>query len=378
MSIKIGNDVKNQGQAPAMITGLDENKPAAGQKGRLYYSTNTNTIYLDNGTAWVVFIVSAGGTINVSDKYLPVANGANTLVNSNLYQESGSIALNNNNVSKGKFSITDNATRLILGVVNVSTAGDDTTSEIRFYGYDGTTINPLGQVYQTNNNQVTTNSFPNSLNLKAFLPSGKIVFIVGGNTSANIKGFINNAGNWIIGGLNDSGLNGKMQITGKLDVYSTDGIEINNLNVDYPEKIVLNLGGLRQIYEPPGGNFQISDWAGNTITLNGNAGVSINVTDQFIVNASGYSIFNSAYFQVTSNFSIFLSSINIGNGNDPDPCAKLQIDSSTQGFLMPRMSTLEINSITNPLEGLQVFNTTLHQPCFFDGTGWRKVSHSSM
>ena len=58
--------------------------------------------------------------------------------------------------------------------------------------------------------------------------------------------------------------------------------------------------------------------------------------------------------------------------------AILQADSTTQGFLAPRMTTAQINAITSPAEGLQVYNTDLHVICFYDGTAWKKVSHSNM
>lgn len=45
--------------------------------------------------------------------------------------------------------------------------------------------------------------------------------------------------------------------------------------------------------------------------------------------------------------------------------------------LLP-MTTSEINSIVNPIIGTVVYNTTLGVPCFYDPTGWRKMSHSSM
>ena len=58
--------------------------------------------------------------------------------------------------------------------------------------------------------------------------------------------------------------------------------------------------------------------------------------------------------------------------------AILQADSTTQGFLAPRMTTAQILAITSPAEGLQVYNTDLHVICFYDGTTWKKVSHSHM
>jgi hypothetical protein len=58
--------------------------------------------------------------------------------------------------------------------------------------------------------------------------------------------------------------------------------------------------------------------------------------------------------------------------------AILQADSTTKGFLMPRMTTAQVNAIVSPANGLMVYNTDLAQPCFYDGTGWRKVTHTNM
>jgi hypothetical protein len=66
------------------------------------------------------------------------------------------------------------------------------------------------------------------------------------------------------------------------------------------------------------------------------------------------------------------------NTSTPQASAILQSDSVTQGFLMPRMTTTQINAIVSPANGLEVYNTTLLQPCFYDGIAWRKVTHSTM
>jgi hypothetical protein len=58
--------------------------------------------------------------------------------------------------------------------------------------------------------------------------------------------------------------------------------------------------------------------------------------------------------------------------------AILQADSTTKGFLPPRMTTTQINAIVSPANGLEVYNTTLACPCFYDGIAWRKVSHTTM
>jgi hypothetical protein len=76
---------------------------------------------------------------------------------------------------------------------------------------------------------------------------------------------------------------------------------------------------------------------------------------------------------------IVKSTGNVGIGTDsPAASAILDITSTTQGVLFPRLTTEQINAISSPANGLTVYNTTLSVLCFYDGTGWRKVSHSSM
>jgi hypothetical protein len=50
--------------------------------------------------------------------------------------------------------------------------------------------------------------------------------------------------------------------------------------------------------------------------------------------------------------------------------AKLQIDSTTQGFLPPRMTTTQKNAIATPAAGLIVYDTTLNVLTYYNGTTW--------
>jgi hypothetical protein len=54
----------------------------------------------------------------------------------------------------------------------------------------------------------------------------------------------------------------------------------------------------------------------------------------------------------------------------PAPSAVFEVKSSSKGFLPPRLTTVQIKAITLPEEGLMVYNTTYHKPCFFDGYNW--------
>jgi hypothetical protein len=50
--------------------------------------------------------------------------------------------------------------------------------------------------------------------------------------------------------------------------------------------------------------------------------------------------------------------------------AAVHIDSTQQGFLLPRMITSEMNAIPSPAEGLMVYTTDNHQWMGYDGSGW--------
>jgi hypothetical protein len=86
---------------------------------------------------------------------------------------------------------------------------------------------------------------------------------------------------------------------------------------------------------------------------------------------------NYALFIDSPAKSYFQGSIGIGT-TTPAASALLDITSTTQGVLFPRLTTTQINAITSPANGLTVYNTTLAVLCFYDGTGWKKVLHSAM
>jgi len=66
----------------------------------------------------------------------------------------------------------------------------------------------------------------------------------------------------------------------------------------------------------------------------------------------------------------------IGNPtkNDRNPPAILALNSTTLGFLPPRMSTEEREHILNPVPGLVVFDTTSESLCFYKTSGWLCLS----
>ena len=60
-------------------------------------------------------------------------------------------------------------------------------------------------------------------------------------------------------------------------------------------------------------------------------------------------------------------------GDSPDSSAMLDVQSSSKGVLIPRMSTSDRTSISDPADGLLVYDTTLNAPCHYTGLVWQCV-----
>ncbi len=58
----------------------------------------------------------------------------------------------------------------------------------------------------------------------------------------------------------------------------------------------------------------------------------------------------------------------------PDPSAMLDVRSSDKGFLPPRMTTAQMNSIVAPVAGLLVYNTSVNALYWYDGTNWQQFN----
>ena len=59
-----------------------------------------------------------------------------------------------------------------------------------------------------------------------------------------------------------------------------------------------------------------------------------------------------------------------GLGGSHQSSALLDVNSTTQGFLLPRMTTTQRNAISSPATGLEIFNTTTGRKEYYNGTYW--------
>lgn len=83
-------------------------------------------------------------------------------------------------------------------------------------------------------------------------------------------------------------------------------------------------------------------------------------------------------FCLLSSSVAFAQRENVGIGTiKPDASAVLDVNSSTKGLLMPRMSLQQRNSIQNPAKGLIIYQTDMISGFYyFDGSEWKGISNS--
>jgi hypothetical protein len=103
-------------------------------------------------------------------------------------------------------------------------------------------------------------------------------------------------------------------------------------------------------------------------------GLRINVTETVAPAGQSY-LFRAGKggASFVSNFDITnTGQVMIGNAT-PNASAALNITSTTQGVLLPRMDSTQRNAIPTPATGLQVYNTNTNAFNYYNGTAWTAI-----
>lgn len=107
-----------------------------------------------------------------------------------------------------------------------------------------------------------------------------------------------------------------------------------------------------------------------TSDTSGNPAFSMNSSTQFSINSGGVANNGRGVPLLTVK-----TGGNVGIGTtSPDASSLLDMNSTTQGFLPPRMTQAERLAIVSPAEGLIVYDTTNSALGVYSGGGWRKLS----
>ena len=119
--------------------------------------------------------------------------------------------------------------------------------------------------------------------------------------------------------------------------------------------------------------------AGYKLDVNGTARVVTKVVTPILEGASSGRVDLKYGFGTSTPSSNILSvgyggepAILIGSGTTQNS-SMIQMNSTTQGFLPPRMTTTQKNAIATPSSGLELFDLTTLTPSIYNGTNWQDV-----
>ena len=109
-----------------------------------------------------------------------------------------------------------------------------------------------------------------------------------------------------------------------------------------------------------------------TIEQSGNILINTVFDAGYILDVNGTARVSSSFRcdgQVTFTSAVIGTTIRLGL-NPQAASSILDVQSTTKGFLPPRMTTTQKNAIATPATGLMIYDTDLNRPCFFNGTSW--------
>lgn len=125
-------------------------------------------------------------------------------------------------------------------------------------------------------------------------------------------------------------------------------------------------------------NLGLGHYAGRYLTTS-DSSIMIGANSGFISDSTG----NNKFIIANNNSSAFLYG-NIANNNllmgateashALNTTAMLELRSTTQGFMPPRMTTTQRDAIVSPVEGLMIYNLTTHRLNLYDGSAWKSVA----
>lgn len=148
--------------------------------------------------------------------------------------------------------------------------------------------------------------------------------------------------------------------------------------------LIENSSGSDLLKVEDGGNIRITGFTfqSNIIKPNVNGFIGINHSSNrnfAVIDSNGARTYLKVQSSSTSSFAdvsintnhlVVKKEGNVAVGTSTlDASAKLQVDSTTQGFLPPRMTTTERNAI-EATAGLIVYNTTDNNLNYYNGTSW--------
>ena len=377
-----------------------------------------------NGTG---FVKATGTTISYDNStylststaastYLPINNPtatgtltAPTIANSlgaNFATTSGNVGIGTASPSE-KFHIQ--STGNVISLIQSTTNSGIALNRIRGLNSTGGILSFEQGININTGNSFETYDRQNAQLVDVYTVGGGRGFYTNGTNRLNIF----NNGRVGIGTTTDAGflldVNGTARVVGDLSISAGNKLSLsaNNLTYNTIERDVTNGGILLtantyKTFFKDNGNVGIGttspnaplQFANNTVnrkivlyenTNNDHDFYGFGVNSGILRYQTGIGANHVFYAGATSTTSNELMRIqsngNVGIGTStPNASSILDITSTTQGVLFPRLTTTQISAISSPADGLTVYNTTLKVICFYDAGAavWKRVSHSNM
>lgn len=194
--------------------------------------------------------------------------------------------------------------------------------------------------------------------LRVGAASGHFLTLYSGG-SERIRLF-NSTGNIGINTTTDAGfrldVNGTARVQGDLTIQNNSSlswgngnfVQVNNANPDWKfyvqSSLILTLSNTQLTF----------GLAARTRDLIASSDASFDIGQQFARYRNGW----------------LSGQLKVGDATAVNASAKVQIDSTSQGFLPPRMTTTQKNAIASPAAGLMVYDTTLNVISYYNGSMW--------
>ena len=176
---------------------------------------------------------------------------------------------------------------------------------------------------------------------------------------------INTNGNVLINSATDAGY--KLDVNGNTRsnrFYATDGITLQRISFEgFNNQVGIDYNSTSGLFKffASGNNFLSAGWNLDTIIAPVRNSSGGNFGD-VVINVGGS---ERARFKNTGNLLI--------NTTTDVASSQLTIESTTKGFLPPRMSNAQMLAIATPATSLMVYDTTNNKLCCYDGTTWQNL-----
>ena len=240
---------------------------------------------------------------------------------------------------------------------------DNTTTSLLVQNSDGTNlfkVNDAGNGFYINDDEASKLRFYASGNSGLILGGRNLRIESGGGNPINING---SGTNGVIIGTTatNAAANISLAVRGKGATSATTAL------------LVQNSAGTDVLKVDDAGTTTIS---GNTLIQRSNGQLLAYFNGTAAIcdfNPSNNAGFDTKFRGGTDNFVLYIDAgnDNVGMGtNAPNASAKLAVDSTTQGFLPPRMTDAERDAIATPAAGLMIYDTTNNQMNYWNGSTW--------